>query len=203
MADGAGDVMCAWLGPAVELAHDDLAVGLMTDNAGFQAVEADEAKAAENLLCRKQLREGFFISETVLQSEHGGVGANQRGQELGELVVGGGLEANEHDICHTDLFRGAGAFGIHMEVAFRTEDAHAFAADDVVVRAQEEMHFMAITEQFGSVIAAEGTASYDRELHGIPVSQKCINFKFKAPSSWETSNLYGQRKAFNEHTIMM
>ncbi len=78
MADGAGDIMGARFGPAVELAHDDLAVGLVIDDAGFDPVQADEAEAAEDLFGWKYLREGFFVAQAVLQGEDGGAWANER-----------------------------------------------------------------------------------------------------------------------------
>ena len=44
----------AWLGRALKLAEHDLSVCHVMDDARFDAIEADEAKAAEDLFRREQ-----------------------------------------------------------------------------------------------------------------------------------------------------
>jgi hypothetical protein len=107
----AGEVVGAWLGPALKLAEHDEAVVEVLDHAGRDAVQTDEAQAAEDLRGRKKFRECLLVAEAVLQGEHGGVRADERREQSGKFTVGRGLERDDHQIANADLLRRAGGVG--------------------------------------------------------------------------------------------
>jgi hypothetical protein len=57
------------------------------------------------------------------------------------------------------------AWGAGVEIAFRAPDVHAVAADDVVVRAQQEMHVLSGATQHRAVVTPDRAATDDRNFH--------------------------------------
>ena len=65
--------MCARFRPALELPDNDEAMFDMVNQAGAQAIQTDETKAAENLLDGEQLRELLLVAKTILEGKDGGM----------------------------------------------------------------------------------------------------------------------------------
>src|SRR5688572_3325786 len=91
VADGGGDVVRAWFGPAGKFSQYDAPVADVLDDARRDAVEADEAKPAENLCGRKERGELLFVAESVLQRDDRSVRIDERRQQFRELIVRRGL----------------------------------------------------------------------------------------------------------------
>src|SRR5439155_477276 len=107
----------------------------------------------------------FLVPETILQSQHRSVIADQRRKQIRELIVGGGLEPDDEQIRDADFLRSFGAPGPGIEVALAALNGHAAATDDVVVRAQEKVDLLPIMTKLGAVKTAYGAASDDRDFH--------------------------------------
>jgi hypothetical protein len=159
------DVVSARLGPALKFTKHDFAVIDVMDDTGRNAIEADERQSAHDLLGWDELRELLLIPEAILQGENGGVGCNQGRDQLRELIVGGGLKADYHQITRADCVGSSRTFWPHIEIAFSAADRDAVAPDDFIIRTQEEVDVAVIAAKFGAVKAAEGAATDDGDFH--------------------------------------
>src|ERR1043166_2365259 len=63
VTEHSGDVVCARLGPALEFAEHDGAMRHVDDDARLDAVKADEAESAHDLLRGKNLREFLLVAQ--------------------------------------------------------------------------------------------------------------------------------------------
>jgi hypothetical protein len=121
-----GQFLRARLGRLLKLAEHDQAVVQVMDDARFEAVEANEAEAAENLFRREEPGQLFGVAQAVLECDDDRVRANQRRQQFGKLVVGGGFERNQYHVAAADFLRHPGATRLNVKIAFDAADGHAF-----------------------------------------------------------------------------
>ena len=77
----------------------------------------------------------LFVTESILQREHGGLAADEWREQFGKLIVGGCLQADEDELTFADLFRRVGALRPRVEVAFGAVNGDSVAANGFVVRA--------------------------------------------------------------------
>lgn len=151
----------------IEFAEDDAAMGDVFDLAGAGAVDADKAQAAEDLSWGEELGERLLVAEPVLQGQHGGVWADQRGQQPRELPVGSGLETDHHEIDDSDFGRVRGGVRVNGEITIGTADLNTVGSNGGEVGSEEEMDVMTGSGETGAVIGTEGTTSNDGDLHGV------------------------------------
>jgi len=95
----------AVLGRALELADGEHAVAEVLDDAGRGTIEAYEAEPAHDAAGAEIGGEEFFVAETVLKGDEGGIGSKERGDEGWEGGVRSCFQANEYDIARADLTR--------------------------------------------------------------------------------------------------
>ncbi len=69
--------------------HHNCAVGDMVNSPRRDSVEANKTEAAKSFLRANDRRHRGFIAESILQSQHGGFRAGQRGEEPRQDVIGG------------------------------------------------------------------------------------------------------------------
>lgn len=165
VAKSGSDLVSARFGPALEFADFDFAMGEMMNDAGFGAVQANEAKPAENLFDGKKGGEGFFIAQAVLKRQERGVRSDQGREQRREEMIDRGFERDDHQVAGADLSGILGGAGTSVEIAFRTEDLHAMAPDLVEIRTEKKMDLVSCAPEFGAVIAADRTGSDDSDLH--------------------------------------
>ena len=82
-----------------------------------------------------------------------------------ELLVRGGFERNHDEVAYADLLGIPGRSRLDMKIALRTEHADTSAADDFVIRPQQEMNVLPVTMQLGTVKTAQSTATHHADLH--------------------------------------
>lgn len=167
LTEGVGDEFGAREGRADEFAEDDAAMGDVFDLAGAGAVDADKAQAAEDLSWGEELGERLLVAEPVLQGQHGGVWADQRGQQPREFPVGSGLETDHHEIDDSDFGRVRGGVRMNGEITIGTADLNTVGSNGGEVGSEEEMDVMTGSGETGTVIGTEGTTSNDGDLHGV------------------------------------
>src|SRR6266852_8303017 len=114
----------------------------MMDDARLDPVQTDEAEAAQNLLGRKNPRQLLLVAQPVLQRQDSRRRPDQRRQEFGELVVGGGLESKDNQIAPADGFRDVGAPGVCPESAFRALNEDATPSQHLEIGPQKKMDFL-------------------------------------------------------------
>lgn len=167
VAKHARDIVRARLGPALEFAEDDDAMAEMLHDSGRGAVQTDKTKPAHDLLDGKQPGKFLFIAEPILQGENGGFGADERREQSGELIVGGGFKRNENKIARTDFIGSFGAFGADVEIALAAVNGDAAAFDGIIVRAEEEMDILTGAGEFRAVKTAQRSRADDGDFHSI------------------------------------
>ena len=133
-----GEFMGARLGRALELAQDDLPVANVLDDARRDAVQADEAQPAQDLLRREQARQLLLVAQAVLQVSTTVAGPTSGGSSWGNWSLAVVLRPMSTRSPGRSP-PGVGRTGPHLEIAFRAVDAHALAPHGVVIRAQQEM----------------------------------------------------------------
>src|SRR6266705_3043269 len=126
-AEDLSDVMRARLGPTLEFAYDDLAVGHVLDQPGLKAIQTIEAESDW-----KQTRELLLIAQPILQRDHCRRRTDERRQQVGELIVGCGLECYEDQLAGAYLRPGARALGPDLKVTLRAADENPFASHSFV-----------------------------------------------------------------------
>src|SRR5687767_11448659 len=168
MANGGSDIVRTRLWPAGELAQNYFSVRDVLNDAGLDAIQANEAKPAHDLFATEQLRELLFISEAVLERYDGCSLIDQRRQQLGELSVGRRFQADKHDVADAYLSGRARAFRVDVKIALRAVDEDTVAPHDIVITSKEEMNFMTVAAELRSVITAQCTATDDSNLHFTP-----------------------------------
>ena len=166
-AEPSGEVMGARLGRTLKLAQDDLPIADVPDDPRRDAIQAYKAEPAHDLSRWEQARDLLLVAQAVLQGEHSRRWTNQRRQQFGELIVGGGFEPDEDKIGGADLLRVLGALRSDLKVAFGALDADALASDSVVVGPEQEMDLMPGARELGAVIASDRAAANDGDLHGL------------------------------------
>src|SRR5262249_18007809 len=154
-----GDLVSARLGRAFEFAKNDFTMINMADDAGFDAIQANEAKPAQDGVRRNELGKGLFVSESILQGEDGSGRGDQRWNQQSKLIVGRGLKSNEHKIAYTDFFWSTRAFGMHEKISLRAVDKNPIAADSVIIRAQKKVRLMSGMRELTAVETAHGAAT--------------------------------------------
>ena len=82
-----------------------------------------------------------------------------------KLIVRGRFERNHDEVAHADLLGIPGRPGLDMKIALRTEHTDTSAADDFVIRPQQEMNSLPVTVQLGAVETAQSTATHHADLH--------------------------------------
>jgi hypothetical protein len=153
-AELVGNGLGARFGLALKLAQDELPVAYVLDDAWRHAVQTDETQSAHDLPSRKQAREGFLVSQAVLEREHRSAGADQGRQQFGKRLVGSGLEPDENHVSGTDL-----------EIAFGAVDQDALTPHGFIIRAQQEMDLVPGARQIGAVEAPNRPAANDSDFH--------------------------------------
>jgi hypothetical protein len=134
-AELVGNGLGARSGWALKLAQDDLPVAYVLDDAWRYAVQTDEAQSAHDLPGREQAREGFLVSQAVLEREHRSAGTDQRRQQFGKRLVGSRLEPDENQVSAADFLRAAGALGLDLEIAFGAVDQDALTPHGFIIGA--------------------------------------------------------------------
>ena len=159
-----GELMSARLWRALKFAENDFTMISVPDDAGFDAIEADKAKTAENSLRRDELGEGFFVSKPILQREDGGGRANERGKQISELLVRSRFQADKDEVADANFLGRAGAHGMDAKISLGTVNENAIAPDGVIIRAQEKVSLVPGVGEFSAVEATDGTATNDRDF---------------------------------------
>ena len=135
------------------------------DDARFDAVEADEAETAQNLFRREEPRQLFLVAQAVLQRDDGRVRANQRREQFRELVVGRGLQPDQHHVADADFLRCPGALGLNVKIAVDAADGHAFLPHGVEVGAEQEMDFLPDRDRAWRRRNCPGPTADDGDFH--------------------------------------
>jgi hypothetical protein len=152
-------------GPALKLTEDDLAMVNVMNQAGLQAVQANETEPAQNLFRGHELRELLFVAQAILQGEDSGCGSNEGRQQVAELAVGGGLQADDDQVAGADLLWCPGAPGPDMEIALRAANRDALAAHNLVIGAEQEMEVVAGAGELCAIKASYGPTANDGDAH--------------------------------------
>ncbi len=92
--DRLANPVCARLWRAGVFAHDNRAVGEMANAPRRNAVQTNETEAAQRFFRANDRRDRSFIAKSILQSQHGRFGADQRRQKPRQNVVGRRFEAD-------------------------------------------------------------------------------------------------------------
>ena len=82
-------------------AERDVPLPEMVDHAVLGAIDAGEAQSPENTFASEAVGQPVVVAQTVLQSEQRGVRMKERGKDLLEGLVGGGLEGDHDQILRT------------------------------------------------------------------------------------------------------
>ena len=154
-------------GLALELAQHNRPVFQVMDDAGFEAIEADEAESVENLFRWKAPRQLFRIAQTVLQCDDGGLWPDQGRQQFWELIVGGRFQSDQHRVADADFVRRPGAFGLDVEIARDAADGHPFLAYGLEIGTEQKMDFLPGATESGTVVAPHGPATDNGDFHWI------------------------------------
>lgn len=137
----------------------------VTNHAGRNSVQAHKTQRTQHCLAAEQAGQCIFVPQPVLKCQHHCSGADQRSQQRGELIIGGGLQSNDHEVGMTDLGRIAGAARMHHKIAVPAFNAHSSFADLFVIGSQEEMHIKPCGSEFRPIKAANGSTPDHRHLH--------------------------------------
>ena len=157
--------MGAPIGRALKFAQNNLPVAEVLDDPRRDAIQADEAQSAHDLLCREKARKLLLVAQPVLQRQHRGRRTHQGRQQFGEPVIGRGLQPDEDQFSRTDFPRALGALRPDLKIAFRTADKDALAPHGFVVRTQEEMDLVPGASKIGAVKTPDRPAANDRDSH--------------------------------------
>lgn len=165
--EGIGYGLGAWLGFAQVFGNGDQSLGAVIDDARGESVDAHKAKAAKDTLRPEVSGKEILVAETILQGEDECILVKKRRQDVGQDVVGGGLEGDDDEIAGTD------GCGIGMsvdlgkfEVTSMTANVQAVLADVVEIAAHQEMHIVTILGKAGTVVATEGATADDGNAGG-------------------------------------
>ena len=122
VAKHCGDLVRARLRKASEFAEHHCAVVDVMNDAGLSAVQAHEAKAAEDLFWRDNFGQLLLVAEAVLQSNDCCGGADQRRNQFRQTVVCRGFQADQDQVSHADIFRMGGRLGVNVKIAIAAVD---------------------------------------------------------------------------------
>ena len=156
---------CTWLRGSLKFAEHNLPVRRMLDNTRFDAIEADEAEATQDLFRGKQAGQFLLVTQTVLQRDDSRVWTDERREQFRELVVGRGLQPNQDYVAHTNFVRCPGASGLNVEITVNAADGHAFLPHDIVIGPKQEMHFLSGPAESGAVETTQRTATDNGDFH--------------------------------------
>jgi hypothetical protein len=149
----------------LKFAEHNLPVRRVVDDTRLGAVEANKAKAAQDLFGREETGQLFLVAQTILECDHGSVRTDQRRQQFPELIVGRGLKPNQNDVARSDFIRRPGAPGLNVKIPINTVDGHALSPHDVVVGPQQEVHFLPAPAELGTIETAQRTAADNANFH--------------------------------------
>ena len=137
----------------------------MLNHTGRNPIESDKAEASQNLFDWEKFCERRFVAQSVLQSDDGGVFADQRRQKFRKLIVRGRLQRDQHEVACAD-FRGRPC-GVRpgVEITVWAADAYTLAAHNLVIRAQQEVNILSVATEHRAVIAANGAGTDDSYFH--------------------------------------
>ena len=147
-----------------EFADADVAVIDVMDDAGLEALDANEGEAAEDALRAEKFGEAVFVSQAVLHGEDLSGVFEERGDERFELIVGGGFEGDDDEVGFGHSFglvvdvHGAGRKG---EIAVATADGPATPGDGGVIAAEEEVDIVAVLGESAAVVCADRAGADD------------------------------------------
>ena len=159
------DDLGARFGSAREFAEHNFAVRAVDDHPRLDAVQADKAQPAQDVLRAKKRGQRFLVTQAILERQYDAPLPYQRRQQTGKLVLGRGLESDQDEVTRANLFRRARTLGVSAEIAVDAPDKDASLANHLVIRPQEKMNVVAGLAELRPVEAAERTASHDRRSH--------------------------------------
>ena len=168
---------------------------------GAIRLAAQERQAACNSLFTKELRESLFVTQAVLRGQEPRVRPDEGGQEVGEMVVCSGLEADEDELGHGHVGGGSVDLGgIEVEVTGRGLDRKSLSLNGFVVAAKEEVDVLALAGEQAAVEAAQRAGADDGDGHGSCIF--CIHrwLSIEGAAGWGKSG-GGARRARGQEAL--
>ena len=138
----------------------------MVDNPRLAPVAAQVGDAPQGFLRSEMVSQQLFVAKAVLQGQQGGIGSDQRGDHLWQVIIGKGLEADNDQICAADFFRVSVTLDlIEVKVTIDRVDLKAVGLDRVIFSTHQEMDIGTVALQHGTVIKPQSTGANYRNFH--------------------------------------
>jgi len=135
----------------------DIGASHVAGNAGLRSGDANMTDSPQNPLLAGQGGEEFLVTESVLECADHRVGAQERRDQLLEVGVGRGLDADQDQVDGADLLGlSAGPDGMQVKVPVRAAHLDAVFPEMVEIPAGEKGDRDAGLGQLGAVVHPEG-----------------------------------------------
>jgi hypothetical protein len=148
------DFISARLGRSAEFADDDSAVVDMMNDPGLDPIEANESKAAHDLLRWEKRSQALFIAKAILESQDYRIWPNERRKHLRKPIIGSCLETDEHKIAGANSLWRFCTSRPNVEIAFKAVDGNSVLPDSLVIRAQQEVRLFTETAKLRAIETA-------------------------------------------------
>ncbi len=154
--------------PAAGLSeHQPRHLPAVLDGTGLVEGRRDVADAAHEVLAAERARQHVVRLDSILQGDHCGVGADQRGDLARRFLRAPQLHREEDQVDGADRRRVVGdADRLEVEVTPWARDPQpAFAHRRELPSARDERHVLARLREPAAEVPAHRPASHDRDLH--------------------------------------
>jgi hypothetical protein len=134
----------------------------VADEAGGEAVDANEAEGAQDALRAGDLRDALAVAEAVLKGEDLGAGVTERGEGLCKEMIRGRFPGDHHEVHGADFLWSAEGLGFgEMEVTGDAFEADTIGLHRIEVGAEEKADVLARGSEARAVVEADGSCSDD------------------------------------------
>ena len=139
----------------------NICAGHVPGHARFWSGDTDMADPAQHPFSADDRGQQLLVSQSILKGANHCLGADQRGDEMFQVGVGRGLDADEHEIDRSNLLRlAAGADRVQQEVPVRAAHLNAVFLQMGEISARQKGNRHPGFGQLGAVVHAEGPCAH-------------------------------------------